>query len=121
MKKLVALAAIAAAAFAADSPAISQGQTFEVPDDQADELIKNGLAEEKAAEQPKAKKKLVKAAVLSDCAYGEHGDVVEVDPDIAKTTVQLDPAPAAVAYFEAQLKAKKEAAAKKDDNAQIQA
>ena len=50
--------------------------------------------------------KKVKAAVLSDCAYGQHGDVVEVDADIAKSTVQLDPAPAAVAYFEAQLKAK---------------
>ena len=121
MKTLIALAAIAAATIAPDSAAISQGQSFEVADDKADELIKNGLAEEKVPEAAKSKKKKVKVAVLSDCAYGQHGDVVEVDVEIAKTTVQLDPHPSAVAYFEAQLKAKTAPRSAAADNAEIQA
>jgi hypothetical protein len=69
--------------------------------------------------------KKVKCAVLSDCGYGSHGEVIEVDAEVAKNAVQLDPAPAAVAYFEAQIKAK-QAAAKEpagtdgSGNAQIQ-
>lgn len=40
----------------------------------------------------------VQAFVLSDCAYGKWGDVIEVDAAVAASCLQLDPAPGAVAY-----------------------
>lgn len=40
----------------------------------------------------------VKARVLADCAYGNCGDVVDVDPAVAANCLLLDPHPAAVAY-----------------------
>lgn len=42
----------------------------------------------------------IKARVLSDCAYGLHGDVIEIDPALAATCLQLDTDPHAVAYAE---------------------
>jgi hypothetical protein len=54
----------------------------------------------------------IKARVLVDCAHGKCGDVVEVDADLVKTTPELDADKAAVAYAEAELKRKAEAAAK---------
>ena len=50
-----------------------------------------------------AKKEKVKAAVLLDCTYGKAGDVIEVDPDEAETSGELDANPAAVEYAESQI------------------
>lgn len=40
----------------------------------------------------------IKARVLSDCTYGQWGDVVDIDPVLAKGCAFLDTDPAAVAY-----------------------
>lgn len=45
--------------------------------------------------EPPAK---VQALVLSDCAYGNCGDVVEVDAAVAASCLLLDAAPGAVAH-----------------------
>jgi hypothetical protein len=46
---------------------------------------------------------VIKARILSDCTYGLHGDVIEIDAVIAATCQQLDTDPAAVAYAESVL------------------
>ena len=82
-KSLIALAAIAASAIAADSPEVAAGAKFEAPDDVADKLIADGKA--KLAEAPAAKAaKRVKVRLLVDSALGNCNDVVEVDPGEVK-------------------------------------
>lgn len=48
----------------------------------------------------------VKARVLSDCAYGLHGEVIKIDPALAASCLLLDTDPSAVAYAESLLAAK---------------
>ena len=103
MKQLIALAAIAAFAIAADSPAIEVGSVFEAPDDVADTL-KDGLAklaDAPAAASPATKAKAIKARVLVAGEYGRVNDLVELPPGAAKHAEAaglIDSEKAAVAY-----------------------
>ena len=98
MKKLIALAVIAAGALAADSAEIAVGQSFNADDDVADKLIQSGQAKEDVPPPPKVK--TAKARVLVAGAFGEVNTVVEVEAKLAKSHPDLDADPAAVAYAE---------------------
>lgn len=74
MKSLISLAVIAAATLSAEQPEFSAGTPFEASDEQADQLIAQGLA--KPADEPQTSKRAAKVRVLVDCSYGHADDVV---------------------------------------------
>lgn len=101
--KLIALAIIARATLAPDSPELAIGTAFDAPDDLGATLVTKGLAKpaEDAPAPGAGKEKLVKARVLVACQYGQPDDVVSLTPDAAKlaqSTGQVDTNKAAVAY-----------------------
>jgi len=104
MTKLIALAVIAAGAIALDSAEIPADTVFEVPQDQADTLIAQGLAklaDDPQDVQPKPQGKTISARVLLACAYGQPDEVVTLPVDVAKQAEkagQVDTNKAAVAY-----------------------
>lgn len=80
MKTILTLAIIAAGALAANSPEVPANTRMDnVPDDVADQLVKDGLA--KIAEPEKAAKPVKKsqARLLVDSQYGKCNDLVELD------------------------------------------
>lgn len=102
LTKLIALVALAAGACASIPVDLPAGAAFEVPPDEAEGLLTQGLA--KLAEAPLApvpKPKLVKARVLLACSHGQPDDVVTLAADVAKEAEangQIDANKAAVAY-----------------------
>jgi len=107
MKSLIALAVIAAATIAADQPELAVGTSFNAPDDQADQLVAQGLAKPadepavKPVEEPASRLRASKVRVLVDCALGRVNDVVTLSGAAlkgAKAAGQVDNDPDAVAY-----------------------
>jgi hypothetical protein len=88
MTKLIALAALAAGAFAEVSVDIAEGAAFEVSPEAAEPLLTQGLAKLEGAplastNQP-TKTKSVKVRVLVDSALGRANDVVSLSTADAK-------------------------------------
>lgn len=114
--KLIALVALAMAAFPFLSEDVPADAEFEVNAADAEGLLTHGKA--KLAEPPLAGKKpskTVKARVLVNCAYGEPNDLADIDADEAKAAEShgwIDTSKAAVAYA---AKAAKAAAADDKD------
>jgi hypothetical protein len=82
MKHLIALVAIAAAAYVPDQPAFAAGEKFEAPDDIADLMLRDKVTELVPAGDGKTTTKAAKRAkvrLLVDSALGNCNDVVEVD------------------------------------------
>lgn len=102
LTKLIALTALAAGVCASITADLPAGSLFEVPPDEAEALLTQGVAKLAAAPMaPPAKTKTVKARVLVACAHGQPDDVVALDADIAKNAEaagQVDTNKAAVAY-----------------------
>lgn len=102
--KLIALVALAMADFAFLQADVAAGAEFEVEADHAEGLLTDGkakLAEAPISAPPAAKVKVVKARVLTDCAYGLANDVAEIPADVAKQAEKeglVDTDKAAVAY-----------------------
>lgn len=102
MKNLIALALIAAAAYAPEQPEFAKGAELNgVPDEIADKMIADGVA--KLAEPEKAGKAAKKTSVrvLVDCSHGKANDVVELDAGVLKTAEAaglVDSDKSAVAY-----------------------
>lgn len=100
--KLIALVALAVAAFPFLQADVAEGAEFEVDANDAEGLLTDGKAKLAAAPQqpPKAVKK-VKARVLAQCAYGAANDLIELDADEAKAAEAeglIDTNKAAVQY-----------------------
>jgi len=75
--KLIALALIAIGTVPAITAEVAEGAAFEVPSDQAELLLTNGMA--KLAEDPPASKvKSTRARLLQDCVYGVCNDVADI-------------------------------------------
>lgn len=102
--KLIALVAIAAGALAALAEDVAAGQAFELPADQAEQLLTSGqakLAEEPIAGKGPAADKKVKARVTVDCYLGKCNDLVHISSAEAKQAEAdgvADTNKAAVAY-----------------------
>ena len=104
--KLIALVALAVADFAFLQADVAAGAEFEADADHAEGLLTDGKA--KLAEAPLAptaaaagKAKVVKARVLTACAYGQANDLAELPADVAKQAEKeglVDTDKAAVAY-----------------------
>lgn len=113
--KLIALVAIAAGTVAAIAEDIKKGAKFEVPADQAETLLTQGLAELESASLSGASTKAAKttpARVLQACSLGKPDEVVDVPNDELKGLEAeglVDSNKAAVAY--ARNQAQKAAAA----------
>jgi len=102
MKNLIALALIAAAAYAADQPEIAKDSPINsVPDDIADKMIADGVAKLAEADKPGKAVKKTSARVLVDCQLGKANDMVELDAGALKNAEAaglVDSDKAAVAY-----------------------
>ncbi len=99
--KLIALAVIAAGTVPALQGAVADGAPFEVPADQAEQLLTTGQARLAEPAQSPPKPKSVQARVLLDCQVGRIDDVVTLSSDLAKQLEeagQVDTNKAAVAY-----------------------
>ncbi len=102
MKNLIALALIAAGAYAPDQALIEKDTPLNgVPDDIADKMIADGVA--KLAEPEKTGKAVKKTPVrvLVDCSHGKPNDLVELDAvtlKIAEAAGLVDSDKAAVDY-----------------------
>jgi hypothetical protein len=99
--KLIALAAIAAGAFAGVTADIAEGAPFEVTADQAEPILTAGVAKLAEPAQSPPKAKMVQARVLVDCAVGKIDEVVTLDAAEAKNLAaagQIDTHKDAVAY-----------------------
>lgn len=110
MKKLIALAAILAAA--SGTVDVAANAKFEADDDIAAKLIADGVAVEDVPEAPKGK--TTQARVLLDCDLGKADDVVSLTAAELKALEaagKVDGHASAVKYALG-LKAKAEAAAK---------
>lgn len=83
MKSLIALAVIAAATLSVDQPELAAGTAFDAADDQANQLISQGLA--KLADEPQISKRPGKVRVLADCDYGRANDVVTLSASVIKS------------------------------------
>jgi hypothetical protein len=102
--KLIALVALAVADFAFLQADVAAGAEFEADADHAEGLLTDGKA--KLADAPLAppaagKAKVVKARVLTACAYGQANDLAELPADVAKQAEKeglVDTDKAAVAY-----------------------
>ncbi|APW38976.1 hypothetical protein RD110_18655 [Rhodoferax koreense] len=100
-KKLIALAAIAAAAYFPNQPAYAEAEKFEMDDDIADRMVSDQVAKLDDAADAKAATKLTKARLLVDSALGNANDVVELDAATlkqAKADSLADNSKEAVAY-----------------------
>ena len=102
--KLIALIALAVADFAFLGADVAAGAEFEVDSVDAEGLLTAGkaeLANTPPAAAAKKPAKVVKARVLTVCAYGEANDLVELDADEAKSAESeglIDTNKAAVQY-----------------------
>ncbi|MGQ3001287.1 MAG: hypothetical protein ACT6UH_00635 [Hydrogenophaga sp.] len=99
--KLIALAALTAAAYPALVSDVAQGASFEAPTDLAEQLL--GEQKAKLADLAPAVKrvKTVKARVLTVCEYGSANDLVEISEDLVKQAEKdglIDTDKGAVAY-----------------------
>ncbi len=98
--KLIALAAIAIGIVPAITAEIAEGTAFEVPVDQAEHLLTQGLA--KLADEPIATKvKTTRVRLLQDCQHGVCNDVAEIPATELKQLKAdgvVDDDKAAVAY-----------------------
>lgn len=106
MTKLIALAALAAGAFAEVTTDLAEGAAFEVSLEAAEPLLNQGLAKLEdaplaSASQPATKSKAVKVRVLVDSAIGRANDVVSLstaDAKAAEANGLADSSKEAVAY-----------------------
>lgn len=105
MTKLIALAALAAGAFAEVTADIAEGAAFEVSPEAAEPLLTQGLAKLEdaplASASPPTKTKAVKVRVLVDSAIGRANDVVSLsaaDAKAAEANGLADSSKEAVAY-----------------------
>lgn len=103
-KQLIALALIAAGAYAPGQPDFAEGAKFEAPDDIAEKMIGDKVAklDPDAGEKPPARLgKTTKARLLVNSALGNANDVVDLDADTLKEAESAglaDSNKAAVAY-----------------------
>lgn len=101
MKKLIALAALAAVATVAGTVDVRAGETFEVDDSLAEALIGDGSAKPADDPAPARPTKTVKARLLMDGPLGKANDVVVLsaaDAKAAEAGGHADTSKEAVAY-----------------------
>lgn len=88
MKKLIALALIAAATYAENQPAFQAGEKFEAPDDLADRMIADQVAKiDEPAAAPAKAVKTTRVRLLVDCPHGKVNAVVSLPADVAKGAI----------------------------------
>ncbi|MEZ2293089.1 hypothetical protein [Variovorax sp. RCC_210] len=102
-KSLIALAAIAAGAYASNQLEIKAGDKFDAPDDVADKMLADKVVElaPDADGKPQKAVKRTKVRLLIDSALGNANDVVEIDADQVKQCESdgiADSSKAAVTY-----------------------
>lgn len=103
MAKLIALALIAAGAYASNQPGFVEGEKFEAPDDIAERMRADKVAKDDTdvVTEPKKSGKTTKARLLVNSALGDANDVVELDAGQLKEAESAglaDSNKAAVAY-----------------------